>query len=91
MYFTLLNEKDFFNPYYRKKQITQNEFDTFCKALTQYIERLESSQSENEDYLVANALSPFLTMLNFKTHTKPNKKAKARLIWPSLKMSLVKT
>lgn len=45
MHFTLLNEKDFFNPYYRKKQITQNEFDTFCKALTQYIERLESSQS----------------------------------------------
>ncbi|EPT0388586.1 hypothetical protein ACVNUL_001960, partial [Campylobacter coli] len=27
MHFTLLNEKDFFNPYYRKKQIMQNEFD----------------------------------------------------------------
>ncbi|EAK9999104.1 class I SAM-dependent DNA methyltransferase [Campylobacter lari] len=79
MYFTLLNEKDFFNPYYRKKQITQNEFDTFCKALTQYIERLENSQSENEDYLVANALSPFLTMLNFKTHIKTKQKGKSEI------------
>ncbi|MCV3440419.1 Eco57I restriction-modification methylase domain-containing protein [Campylobacter lari] len=79
MYFTLLNEKDFFNPYYRKKQITQNEFDTFCKALTQYIERLESSQSENEDYLVANALSPFLTTLNFKTHIKTKQKGKSEI------------
>ncbi|EAH8850581.1 class I SAM-dependent DNA methyltransferase [Campylobacter lari] len=79
MHFTLLNEKDFFNPYYRKKQITQNEFDTFSKALTQYIERLESSQSENEDYLVANALSPFLTMLNFKTHIKTKQKGKSEI------------
>ncbi|EAK0446019.1 class I SAM-dependent DNA methyltransferase [Campylobacter lari] len=79
MHFTLLNEKDFFNPYYRKKQITQNEFDTFCKALTHYIERLESSQSENEDYLVANALSPFLTMLNFKTHIKTKQKGKSEI------------
>lgn len=79
MHFTLLNEKDFFNPYYRKKQITQNEFDTFCKALTQYIKRLESSQSENEDYLVANALSPFLTMLNFKTHIKTKQKGKSEM------------
>lgn len=55
----ILNEKDFFNPYYRKKQITQNEFDTFCKALTQYLERLENSQSENEDYLVAMHLAHF--------------------------------
>ncbi|MCV3470657.1 Eco57I restriction-modification methylase domain-containing protein [Campylobacter sp. CNRCH_2015_0814] len=79
MHFTLLNEKDFFNPYYRKKQITQNEFDTFCKALTQYIKRLESSQSENEDYLVANALSPFLTTLNFKTHIKTKQKGKSEI------------
>ncbi|ECW8954354.1 class I SAM-dependent DNA methyltransferase [Campylobacter lari] len=79
MHFTLLNEKDFFNPYYRKKQITQNEFDTFCKALTQYLERLENSQSENEDYLVANALSPFLTTLNFKTHIKTKQKGKSEI------------
>ncbi|MFY4690503.1 DUF7149 domain-containing protein [Campylobacter jejuni] len=79
MHFTLLNEKDFFNPYYRKKQITQNEFDTFSKALTQYLERLESSQSENEDYLVANTLSPFLTMLNFKTHIKTKQKGKSEI------------
>ncbi|EGO0809236.1 class I SAM-dependent DNA methyltransferase [Campylobacter lari] len=79
MHFTLLNEKDFFNPYYRKKQITQNEFDTFCKALMQYLERLENSQSENEDYLVANALSPFLTTLNFKTHIKTKQKGKSEI------------
>ncbi len=46
----------------------QNEFDIFNKALMQYLERLESSQSENEDYLVANALSPFLTMLFQNSH-----------------------
>ncbi|WP_418121011.1 class I SAM-dependent DNA methyltransferase [Campylobacter jejuni] len=79
MHFTLLNEKDFFNPYYRKKQIIQNEFDIFNKALMQYLERLESSQSENEDYLVANALSPFLTMLNFKTHIKTKQKGKSEI------------
>lgn len=79
MYFTLLNEKDFFNPYYRKKQIMQNEFDIFNKALMQYLERLESSQSENEDYLVANTLSPFLTMLNFKTHIKTKQKGKSEI------------
>lgn len=79
MHFTLLNEKDFFNPYYRKKQIMQNEFDTFSKALMQYLERLESSQSENEDYLVANAVSPFLTMLNFKTHIKTKQKGKSEI------------
>ncbi|EMF1643056.1 Eco57I restriction-modification methylase domain-containing protein [Campylobacter jejuni] len=79
MHFTLLNEKDFFNPYYRKKQIMQNEFDIFNKALMQYLERLESSQSENEDYLVANALSPFLTILNFKTHIKTKQKGKSEI------------
>ncbi|EAI1296227.1 class I SAM-dependent DNA methyltransferase [Campylobacter jejuni] len=79
MHFTLLNEKDFFNPYYRKKQIIQNEFDIFSKALMQYLERLERSQSENEDYLVANALSPFLTMLNFKTHIKTKQKGKSEI------------
>ncbi|WP_283804466.1 DUF7149 domain-containing protein [Campylobacter jejuni] len=79
MHFTLLNEKDFFNTYYRKKQIMQNEFDIFSKALMQYLERLESSQSENEDYLVANALSPFLTMLNFKTHIKTKQKGRSEI------------
>ncbi|EDP5230697.1 class I SAM-dependent DNA methyltransferase [Campylobacter jejuni] len=79
MHFTLLNEKDFFNTYYRKKQIMQNEFDIFSKALMQYLERLERSQSENEDYLVANALSPFLTMLNFKTHIKTKQKGRSEI------------
>ncbi|GKY67176.1 type II restriction endonuclease [Campylobacter jejuni] len=57
----------------------QNEFDIFNKALMQYLERLERSQSENEDYLVANALSPFLTMLNFKTHIKTKQKGKSEI------------
>lgn len=79
MHFTLLNEKDFFNPYYRKKQIMQNKFDTFSKALMQYLERLESSQSENEDYLVANALAPFLKALNFNTAIKHKQKGKSEI------------
>ncbi|WP_431520922.1 DUF7149 domain-containing protein [Campylobacter lari] len=43
------------------------------------MERLESSQSQNEDYLVANALSPFLTTLNFKTHIKTKQKGKSEI------------
>lgn len=70
MHFTLLNEKDFFNSYYFKKQITQNEFDSFKKLLNTYLDHLENSKNQNEDYLVANALAPFLKALNFNTAIK---------------------
>ncbi|MBF7042695.1 class I SAM-dependent DNA methyltransferase [Campylobacter volucris] len=79
MHLALLNEKDFLNPYYRKKQITQNEFDHFNKALSKYLLKLEQAHEQNEDYLVANALSPFLASLNFKTHIKTKQKGKSEI------------
>ncbi|TXE87556.1 class I SAM-dependent DNA methyltransferase [Campylobacter volucris] len=79
MYLALLSEKDFLNPYYRKKQITQNEFDHFNKALSKYLLKLEQAHEQNEDYLVANALSPFLASLNFKTHIKTKQKGKSEI------------
>ncbi|MBF7068909.1 type IIG restriction enzyme/methyltransferase [Campylobacter volucris] len=79
MHLALLSEKDFLNPYYRKKQITQNEFDHFNKALSKYLLKLEQAHEQNEDYLVANALSPFLASLNFKTHIKTKQKGKSEI------------
>ncbi|TDJ80130.1 DUF7149 domain-containing protein [Campylobacter volucris] len=79
MHLALLSEKDFLNPYYRKKQITQNEFDHFNKALSKYLLKLQQAHEQNEDYLVANALSPFLASLNFKTHIKTKQKGKSEI------------
>lgn len=59
MHFTLLNEKDFFNPYYRKKQILKDDFEKFSKILSEYMQILCEFHEQNEDYLVANALACF--------------------------------
>lgn len=79
MKFINLNQKDFFNPYYLKKQITQNEFDSFKKLLNIYLADLENSKNQNEDYLVANALAPFLKALNFNTVIKHKQKGKSEI------------
>lgn len=79
MKFINLNQKDFFNPYYLKKQITQNEFDSFKKLLNIYLDDLENSKNQNEDYLVANALAPFLKALNFNTAIKHKQKGKSEI------------
>lgn len=79
MKFINLNQKDFFNPYYLKKQITQNEFNNFKKLLNTYLADLENSKNQNEDYLVANALAPFLKALNFNTAIKHKQKGKSEI------------
>lgn len=79
MKFINLNQKDFFNPYYFKKQITQNEFDSFKKFLNIYLDDLKNSKNQNEDYLVANALAPFLKALNFNTAIKHKQKGKSEI------------
>ncbi|TBR82001.1 class I SAM-dependent DNA methyltransferase [Campylobacter novaezeelandiae] len=79
MKFINLNQKDFFNPYYFKKQITQNEFDSFKKLLNIYLDDLKNSKNQNEDYLVANALAPFLKALNFNTAIKHKQKGKSEI------------
>ncbi|XMD76660.1 type IIG restriction/modification system Cla11845III [Campylobacter lari] len=40
---------------------------------------MKAHKAENEDYLVANALSPFLTTLNFKTRIKTKQKGKSEI------------
>ncbi|EDO9712416.1 class I SAM-dependent DNA methyltransferase [Campylobacter jejuni] len=70
MYFTLLNEKDFFNPYYRKKPILETELNEFIKTLKDYKINLENNLKNNEDSLVANALSKFFENLSFQCEVK---------------------
>ncbi|MGH2268199.1 DUF7149 domain-containing protein [Campylobacter taeniopygiae] len=70
MLFTLLNEKEFLNPYYRKKPILETELNDFVKILKDYKTNLENNLKNNEDSLVANALSKFFESLNFECEVK---------------------
>ncbi|EAK9869582.1 class I SAM-dependent DNA methyltransferase [Campylobacter lari] len=90
MHFTLLNEKDFFNPYYRKKQILKDDFEKFSKILSEYMQILCEFHEQNEDYLVANALSMFLTKLNFKSIVKSKQKGKSEIDLAIIKDELSK-
>ncbi|MCV3400361.1 Eco57I restriction-modification methylase domain-containing protein [Campylobacter lari] len=90
MHFTLLNEKDFFNPYYRKKQILKDDFEKFSKILSEYMQILCEFHEQNEDYLVANALSVFLTKLNFKSIVKSKQKGKSEIDLAIIKDELSK-
>ncbi|HDZ5084598.1 TPA: Eco57I restriction-modification methylase domain-containing protein [Campylobacter jejuni] len=70
MKFEAINEKEFLNPYYRKKPILETELNEFIKALKDYKTNLENNFKNNEDSLVANALSKFFENLNFKCEVK---------------------
>ncbi len=60
MKFEAIDEKEFLNPYYRKKPILEVELNEFIKALKDYKTSLENNLKNNEDSLVANALTNFL-------------------------------
>uniref|UniRef100_UPI00035F2A2B type IIG restriction enzyme/methyltransferase n=1 Tax=Campylobacter jejuni TaxID=197 RepID=UPI00035F2A2B len=70
MHFTLLNEKEFLNPYHRKKPILETELNEFIKTLKDYKINLENNLKNNEDSLVANALSKFFENLSFQCEVK---------------------
>ncbi|HDZ5050951.1 TPA: Eco57I restriction-modification methylase domain-containing protein [Campylobacter jejuni] len=70
MKFEVVNEKEFLNPYHRKKPILETELNEFIKALKDYKTNLENNFKNNEDSLVANALSKFFENLNFKCEVK---------------------
>lgn len=58
------------NPYYRKKPILEAELNEFIKALKDYKTSLENNLKNNEDSLVANALSKFFENLHFECEIK---------------------
>ena len=70
-------KKDFFDFYYHKKPILQDEFDTFLRILQEYQANLEKNFNENEDALVANALAPLFRNLGFETRVKSKQKGKS--------------
>ncbi|EHF5897505.1 class I SAM-dependent DNA methyltransferase, partial [Campylobacter jejuni] len=70
MKFEAINEKEFLNPYHRKKPILETELNEFIKALKDYKINLENNLKNNEDSLVANALSKFFENLSFQCEVK---------------------
>lgn len=70
MKFEAIDEKEFLNPYYRKKPILEAELNEFIKALKDYKSSLENNLKNNEDSLVANALSKFFENLHFECEIK---------------------
>ncbi|HEB9419645.1 TPA: Eco57I restriction-modification methylase domain-containing protein [Campylobacter coli] len=70
MKFEAIEEKEFLNPYYRKKPILEAELNEFIKALKDYKSSLENNLKNNEDSLVANALSKFFENLHFECEIK---------------------
>ncbi|EOB4243379.1 Eco57I restriction-modification methylase domain-containing protein [Campylobacter jejuni] len=70
MKFEAINEKEFLNPYHRKKPILEIELNEFIKTLKDYKINLENNLKNNEDSLVANALSKFFENLSFQCEVK---------------------
>ncbi|EDO9422930.1 class I SAM-dependent DNA methyltransferase [Campylobacter coli] len=70
MKFEAIDEKEFLNPYYRKKPILEAELNEFIKTLKDYKINLENNLKNNEDSLVANALSKFFENLSFQCEVK---------------------
>ncbi|MCE7105939.1 Eco57I restriction-modification methylase domain-containing protein [Campylobacter coli] len=70
MKFEAIDKKEFLNPYYRKKPILEAELNEFIKALKDYKTSLENNLKNNEDSLVANALSKFFENLHFECEIK---------------------
>ena len=70
MKFEAIDEKEFLIPYYRKKPILEAELNEFIKALKDYKTSLENNLKNNEDSLVANALSKFFENLHFECEIK---------------------
>lgn len=70
MKFEAIDEKEFLNPYYCKKPILEAELNEFIKALKDYKTSLENNLKNNEDSLVANALSKFFENLHFECEIK---------------------
>ncbi|MGX3043831.1 type IIG restriction enzyme/methyltransferase [Helicobacter sp. T3_23-1056] len=74
-----LSPKDIFIPHFYKTPISETEFIAFKKHLSTYKDKLEQNKMQNEDFLVANALSPLLENLGLKTQIKYKQKGKSKI------------
>ena len=79
MRFVALKAHEFFNPFYFKKIIGEDEFYAFIDALKTYRANLQSNANQNEDSLVANALNPLLQSLGFATSIKHKMQGKSEI------------
>lgn len=77
--FVKIEVKDFINQYFYRYKILENEFEKFKESLINYIGTLEKHKNQNEDFLVANCLSPFFKSLNFETQIKSKMKGKSEI------------
>ena len=68
--FSPLNDEKFFNPLYKRQEISAKEMADFEKNVRIYQANLRKNACQNEDALVANALNPFLQNLGFDTAVK---------------------
>ena len=77
--FVKIEVKDFINQYFYRYKILENEFEKFKESLINYIGTLEKHKNQNEDFLVANCLSPFFNNINFETQIKSKMKGKSEI------------
>lgn len=91
MKFEAINEKEFLNPYHRKKPILETELNEFIKTLKDYKINLENNLKNNEDSLVANALSKFFENLSFQCEVKSIHKGNSGIDLALKKMALPKS
>ena len=77
--FSPLNDEQFFNPMYRKRQILDKERAEFEKLVKIYQANLRKNAHQNEDALVANVLNPLLQSLHFDTIIKDKQKGKSEV------------
>ncbi|XOV08148.1 hypothetical protein ACNANW_04335 [Campylobacter jejuni] len=78
MKFEAINEKEFLNPYHRKKPILETELNEFIKTLKDYKINLENNLKNNEDSLVANALSKFFEKFIFSMRSQKHTQRQQR-------------
>lgn len=77
--FKKIEIKDFINQYFYRYKILENELKRFNGFLIDYLNNLEENKNQNEDFLVANCLTPFLKNLGFETQIKSKMKGKSEI------------
>lgn len=77
--FKKIEIKDYINRYFYRYKILENELKRFNGFLIDYLNNLEENKNQNEDFLVANCLTPFLKNLGFETQIKSKMKGKSEI------------
>lgn len=77
--FKKIEINDFINQYFYRYKILENELERFNGFLIDYLNNLKVNKNQNEDFLVANCLTPFLKNLGFETQIKFKMKGKSEI------------